>query len=126
MLMPISKSVAKTRMTMTKVTKGVAHWGTGIGGAGQPDVPDSVTVTPLAVETADKNKPWANTCGDGSTLGYTTTLAAGLQDTETKAVTETGADKEVNASGGGAAPAANGPYAFPATNHTTSAIAPAD
>ena len=86
---------------------------------GQLDVPDSVTVTALSVPVADKNRPCPNTCGDGSTVGYTIKDAAGLHDTDTYAVTETGADRLSKVNGGGTVESLNGPYDLPATNHTT-------
>lgn len=120
MLMPMSNNVAKTRMTMTRVTKGVAHVGTVTAeDGGQPDVPDRVTVTAPPVPTADKNNPCPNTCGDGSTVGYTTNDAAGLQATDTYAVTDTGPCRFKSVNGAGTAVPVNGPYDLPATNHTT-------
>jgi hypothetical protein len=87
--MPHRISVAMVIKEMTIIIKGLAHEGYDEEDW-QLEVPDSVTTVFPLVTAADKNSPWANTCGDGSAVGYTITLAAGLHGVLTKAVTDTG------------------------------------
>ncbi len=106
--MPHKTRVAIVIKEIAIIIKGLAQDGYPLDEE-QFDLPDSVMTVLPAVTSADKNRPCAKTCGDGSGVGYTIMLAAGLQELLTSAVTDSGRSEVFTIILAGTAPFLYGP-----------------